>query len=75
LLVTALALAPFDIELAMFAVGLEMSTEATPPGVWELHQIGMPSSTLDERGLRHVTYENAEALQVLRLWLRERVEA
>jgi hypothetical protein len=72
-LMKMLAVLPFGIGFTVASLGIQISAEATPPGRWTVVQLSPGSLTLqDERGLRHFTHSNPEALKIVHDWLKRR---
>ena len=67
----AVSLIPFGRSLVLQSLFfLEISAEATPPGLWEVHQLQMSDDSLEgQSDLRHATHSESSALGVLMQWL------
>ena len=75
---SVLLLFPFGWQTALANLLLDVTTETTPIGEWEIHLVRPP--TAEELGvpvppLMHVVYENPRAVALLRDWIRAKVLA
>lgn len=70
-LVTALMALPFGYELAIASILLELTSESTPPGSWNITQLSgyQPDGEGGSMRLSHSTYEDPEAWQKLAQWI------
>lgn len=54
------------------SLSMNISAESSPPGKWEVVQLGYGESSLEmQRELNHATHSAPEALAVMESWLRE----
>ena len=70
-LLLILSVLPVGPALALRAFRLQFSVEATPPGKWEIHQIGTSHESVEDQSkMQHGTHSNPVALIILEDWLR-----
>lgn len=71
-LLAALLAAPFGFGFVLTGVGLHVSGESTPPGTWNLHQLGPKrGQKAHALQLQHSTHSDWRALAALSSWLRQ----
>src|SRR5262249_15957104 len=76
MLVTAILLLPFAPEFVLASLFLDVTVEATPPGLWKIFQlsrcsdVNLIASEPDARGLSHSeTYADPRSLTFIIDWL------
>jgi hypothetical protein len=77
ILLLALFIAPFGPDLVLACVHLDITAEATPPGIWMVHHLRAAPGVGERRvpglegvyGLMHGTYDSPEAIRIIVDWL------
>jgi len=70
---------PFGADLLILAPHLEISAEATPPGVWTVHYLRADVASAEDAApddpLMHSTYYDPRAIAILGEWIRSQTSA
>ena len=66
-LLLSILMAPFGSKYSVLSVFIDISAEATPPGSWQVNQLGGAK----HQSSQHATYENPAALEDCEKWLGE----
>lgn len=69
-LLLSILMAPFGIRYSLLSVFIDISAEATPPGSWQVSQLGGAKHQFSQ----HATYENPAALEDFEKWLRDVIQ-